>query len=374
MPLSGMQLPQSPTLSSTHLSRLRHFAMTYFSLHASVAAYAWARMLGPTASSVCCCLQLLRAAAKALTAAAQAYNAVPAHSDISTEAAAAAAAAAGGTGAAACPSRATSMRRMHSRSRSNAAAIDLLAVAAGGLALSSPTGPTSDSSGSVRNSNAAGPGITSSTVSPISHAQQHHQHQHQHLQAISPVATVAAAASGLLGKQHQQQQQQHPGGAGPGSVPTAASLLPGIHLGPPGSMPVPGQHGSVVSSGSSSCVGSSGGSSGGRRVSRSSSVKAAPHSGTATASSPGAIASNGCPSPLHHPPAGSNGNSGSTAVAASCVTPCLAGCCAPSFAVGMLLALLYRGRFPEEYEAQWSSCPRLKVGPLLCRCSWGCRR
>jgi hypothetical protein len=30
--------------------------------------------------------------------------------------------------------------------------------------------------------------------------------------------------------------------------------------------------------------------------------------------------------------------------------------------VGLLIALLYKGRFPEEYEAQWAGCPRLKVG------------
>eukprot|EP00879_Flechtneria_rotunda_P017606 GHRR01018456.1.p1 GENE.GHRR01018456.1~~GHRR01018456.1.p1 ORF type:complete len:705 (+),score=270.54 GHRR01018456.1:300-2117(+) len=40
---------------------------------------------------------------------------------------------------------------------------------------------------------------------------------------------------------------------------------------------------------------------------------------------------------------------------------CLAGCCAPSFAAGLLVALLYRGRYPEEFKSQWSLCPRLQT-------------
>lgn len=50
---------------------------------------------------------------------------------------------------------------------------------------------------------------------------------------------------------------------------------------------------------------------------------------------------------------------------------CLAGCCAPSFAAGLLAALLYKGRYPEEYKVQWSLCPRLTAlgfaeGPSIC--------
>lgn len=54
----------------------------------------------------------------------------------------------------------------------------------------------------------------------------------------------------------------------------------------------------------------------------------------------------------------SSGDDGS-GVASSFYGSCLAGCCAPSFAAGLLTALIYKGRFPEEYESQWTSCPRL---------------
>lgn len=43
----------------------------------------------------------------------------------------------------------------------------------------------------------------------------------------------------------------------------------------------------------------------------------------------------------------------------SCSYSC-SGCSAPSFAAGVLVAVLLKGRYPEEYERAWSACPRIQ--------------
>jgi hypothetical protein len=66
-------------------------------------------------------------------------------------------------------------------------------------------------------------------------------------------------------------------------------------------------------------------------------------------------------------PGTSPGNSGASTRASSSgggissEGQCLAGCCAPSFAAGLLTALVYKGRFPEELEVQWAGCPRMQA-------------
>lgn len=232
-------------------------------------------------------------------------------------------------------------KRMHSRSRSNASAIDLLAVTC------SPTSSGIPPHDLLRvpsgNSSAAAAGGGSPAA------------------AGSVPAGSSSPRGSLLSKQQLQQSSSSAGGAsaagGSAQSDCAAALLPGLQLGPPGSITPTTSSAGAASNSSPGVRGlSKQGSSIKRAGSPAPAVRAAPAPGGSPAAAGGFFllynASDGSP----------------TAAAAPCCaqpscTPCLAGCCAPSFVVGLLIALLYKGRFPEEYEAQWAGCPRLKVRP-----------
>lgn len=245
-------------------------------------------------------------------------------------------------------------KRMHTRSRSNAAAIDLLAVTSS-LSPSSSGIPHADGHKELHRSHSAN-GVLQSAG------------------AGSPAAAGVSAISsgspggGLLSKQ-QQLAASLPGAAtasassGTPAPDSAAALLPGLHLGPPGTNPVPcSSHGGNISRTTSGArkLARQGSSAKGRKSSHS------PAGAVVTAAgAPGEffLSTDGSSAAAQQGSGGitDNGTSASVGVVPSC-TQLLAGCCAPSFAVGLLIALLYKGRFPEEFEGQWSACPRLKVG------------
>jgi hypothetical protein len=258
-------------------------------------------------------------------------------------------------------------KRTHTRSRSNAAAIDLLAVT-GSLSPCGSSIPQAELHRSLSGAGSlqhAGSGIPAAAggaaVSSGSLGGGLMSKQQQQQLATSGSGATAAAAAGAAGG----------GSAGAGAAPvpeSAAALLPGLHLGPPGTNPTPCS--------SSNGAGISRTASGARKLARQgSSAKgrksANSQGGAAAGQAQGGffLSCDGSSSPSAAPPAAAPGSpSASTngATAPSC-TPLLSGCCAPSFAVGLLIALLYKGRFPEEYEAQWAGCPRLKVGLLFQR-------
>jgi hypothetical protein len=117
-------------------------------------------------------------------------------------------------------------------------------------------------------------------------------------------------------------------------------MLPGLHLGPPGTTPRVSC--CSANSSSSSAASSNGGTA--RAGSRATDAPRASHH-------------------HHHQQQQQQQQQQQAQAQAQAPGPdaAAAGCCAPSFAVGLLVALLYKGRFPEEYEAQWAACPRLKV-------------
>lgn len=228
---------------------------------------------------------------------------------------------------------------MHSRSRSNAAAIDLLAIA-GGLTPCGSGAPLGESprsasaGGSLQHAGSAGLGAAGSPGSNTLFSK-----QRQQLLSMGGSPSPAAAASSA-------------GDVGPNS---AATLLPGLQLGPPG-----------TTSPFASASGGAGSTGGARKLAHQASSGKKRSSTSSPAGAAAAVvggfflSSDGSSSPAVAAAAAAPAGS----PAPSC-TPCLAGCCAPSFAVGLLIALLYKGRFPEEFEAQWAGCPRLKVG------AWG---
>lgn len=238
-------------------------------------------------------------------------------------------------------------KRMHSRSRSNAAAIDLLAIA------SSPLSPCGSGLPLVERSRSASAG----GQQPASSV------------ALAAAATTASGNSSpgsknLLSKQQQQlllsaSGAQSPAGAASGAATaasagpdSAAALLPGLQLGPPGTNLSP------FASSAGAAGGGANSTSGARKLAHQSSSSKKRSSGANSLAGGAAAGGFFLSSDGSSSPAGAAAGGG---MVASC-TPCLSGCCAPSYAVGLLIALLYKGRFPEEYEAQWAGCPRLKVG------------
>lgn len=247
-------------------------------------------------------------------------------------------------------------KRTHTRSRSNAAAIDLLALT-GSLSPCGSSIPQADlhrppsGGGTLQHAGSGLPAGSAGDAALSSSTPGSGLMSEQQLASSGSGAAAAAAAAGVC--------------AGTGAAPgpeSAAALLPGLHLGPPGTNPA---------ACSSSGAGTSRTASGARKLARQGSSakrrKSANSPGGAAAgqthggfflscdgsSAPAAPAAAAAPG---SPAASANGGT-----APSC-TPLLSGCCAPSFAVGLLIALLYKGRFPEEFEAQWAGCPRLKVG------------
>lgn len=251
-------------------------------------------------------------------------------------------------------------KRTHTRSRSNAAAIDLLAVT-GSLSPCGSSVPQADlhrSPSGAGSLQPAGSGLPAAAgVAAISSGSPGGglmSKQQQQLAASASGAAAAAAAGGCAG-------------TGAAAAPEfAAALLPGLHLGPPGTNPA---------ACSSSGAGISRTASGARKLARQGSSakgrKSANSPGGAAATAPATAAGqahggfflscDGSSAPAAAAAPGSPAVSAKGGTAPSC-TPLLSGCCAPSFAVGLLIALLYKGRFPEEFEAQWAGCPRLKVG------------
>jgi hypothetical protein len=219
-------------------------------------------------------VQLLKAAAKALSKGAQAYNAVPEHTDSKALETAA--------GLQGTLQSSRSLKHYHSRSRSMAAISDLLALGSGA---------------------STGNGWVSGAVLPGNHSL-----------PGSPCHKPAAGSDGEAG-------------TGPGlrcnsSGSSCAAALPGgIYLGCPGSSSTHGGHHSRSnSSGEAINPSINGGNSLQQAI---------------------ALSISGF------------GNDG------SCAHSC-SGCSAPSFAAGLLVAVLLKGRYPEEYHGVWNACPRIQ--------------
>jgi hypothetical protein len=215
----------------------------------------------------------------------------------------------------------------HSRSRSSAAELPAVVAAfgcGGGMGeggLGSTAGTRSSGLGSAAGSRSSGLGSTAgSRSSGLGSTAGSRGGWGPHRSVVAPRPAAGSGSSG-------------------GHCSADALLPPGVHLGPPGS--------------SAACsAGLQRGSP--RTLSEAGAINGRRHTSTERDVDGSSSAAAGRPSVLSLPPSACRCGAG------TCCRPASeSGCAAPSFATGLLAALLHRGRYPPALEEAWRSCSRV---------------